>query len=139
MVRVAHRKREGVIREDRLDAIRQCAQDVLEKAGGGGTRLLGVNGDHRFPTEVIDGGKFKVIPGVSQGRQVFQVDVQELARSLFFVATGCGSRRPCQTIQTVPKKDALNRAMTEAQLIGDAARAQPPLTQLTNEIGRAHV
>lgn len=79
---VAHREGEGVIREDRLDPIRQGVQDVLEKAGGGDTGLVGVNSDHRFTTEVIDGGKFEIIPGISQGWQVFQVEVQELTGSM---------------------------------------------------------
>ena len=64
--RVPHRKGEGVIREDRLDAVGQGTEDMLEKAGGGDTRLVSVNGDHGFTTEVIDGGKFEIIPGISQ-------------------------------------------------------------------------
>ena len=80
---VTHRKGEGVVREDGFDAVRQGPEDVLEKTGGRNRRLVRVNGDDRFATEVIDRGKFEVIPGISQGREVLQVDVQEFAGACF--------------------------------------------------------
>ena len=83
MMRVAHGERERVVRQDRFDAIRQRGDDVLEEGGRRGAGLVRLNRDDGLAAEVIDGRKFEVMPGISQRRQVFEVDVEQLARSLF--------------------------------------------------------
>lgn len=70
--RMTHRERKGVVGQHGLDGIRQGRRDVLQKAGRGHTRGLGPDRDNRFSAEIIDGGKFEVISGVSQRRQILK-------------------------------------------------------------------
>ena len=84
MERVAHREGKRVVGQHGLDRIRQGRGDVLQKARGGGAGLLGRDPDHGFATEVIDGRKFEVISGISERRQILQVDVEQFARAAVF-------------------------------------------------------
>ena len=86
--RMAHREGERVVGEHRLDRIRKRRHDLFEKRRGRDTRGLGADRDDRFAAKVIDGGKFEVISGISERRQIFEINVDELARSLFFVRRG---------------------------------------------------
>ena len=130
--RVAHRKSEGVIGQHGLNGIGQGGEDVLEKRRGGRARLIGMDGNHGFTAEIVDGRKFEVVPGISQGRQVFEIQMQELAGPLLFVATRRRPRRSRELTHTVVRQHALHRAVSDVELNGDAVRAQSSLSQLEN-------
>src|SRR5918993_858781 len=83
--RMSHREDEGVVGEHCLDRIWQCGDDMFEKRGGREARRIGADRDDGFAAKVIDGRKFEVITGISERRQIFEIDMDEFARSMFFV------------------------------------------------------
>src|SRR5688572_32387980 len=99
VVRVPHCEGQGVIREDCVDAVRQGGQDVLQEGRGGSAGLVGLNRDDRFAAEIIDSREFEVIPSISERRQVFEVEMQQLTRPLFLVAFRLGARRTRQLVE----------------------------------------
>ena len=96
--RMAHRKGEGVIGQNGLDAVRECGDHVFEKGGRRGASLVRPDRHDGFSAEIVDGRELKVMPGVPQRRQVFEVEVEQLARPLFFIAT---RGRPCRSRQLI--------------------------------------
>jgi hypothetical protein len=128
--RMAHRKNECVIGQHRFDAVRKGRDDVFQEGGRGRARLVGVNRDDGLPAKVIDGRKLEVMPRVTERRQVFQIEMEQLAGSLLFVSARLGPRGPWQLIRTVALEDALNRTVPNAQDVRDpdgtqALPAQP--------------
>ena len=88
--RMAHRKGKRIVGQHRFDRIGQRRGNVLEKGRRGQARGVSLNRHNGLATEIIDGGKFEVIAGISERRQILQVDVNQLAGPLFFVATWLG-------------------------------------------------
>jgi hypothetical protein len=121
--RVALREREGVVGQHGFNRVRQRRRDAFEERRGGDTGLIRGDPDHGFTTEVIDGGKFKVITGISERRQIFEVDMKQFAGTLFFVPPGFRPRGSGQLIDAVRLQQALHGAISEAQLPRDPYRA----------------
>ena len=88
-----------------------------------------MNRDNGFAGEIVDCGKFEVMPGIAQGRQVFEVEMQQLARSLFFVSPRLRAGRPRQLTHPLPDQPALDGAVSDAQFSGDAPGAESPRPQ----------
>jgi hypothetical protein len=98
VLRMPHGEGKRVVGQDRFDRIRQSGRDLLQERRGGGTGRFGRDPDDGFPAEVVDRRELEVMRGVPQGRQVFEVDVNQLARPLFFVPPRLRPRRPRQLI-----------------------------------------
>ena len=125
IARVAHREGERVIGEDGFDGIRERSRDLLEERGRRRTGLLGPNRDHGLAAEVVDGGEHEVMPRIAQRRQLLQVEMEQLAGPMLFVAPRRGPRRSRQLIDAASRLDALHRAPAEAHGVRDAGRTQP--------------
>src|SRR5436190_10508704 len=113
--RMAHREGKRVVGEHRFDRIRKSRHDLFEKRRGRETRGIRADRDDGFAAKVIDGGKFEVISGISERRQIFEIDMDELARSLFFVPARRRAWRPRQLALTMPLQHPLHGAMADVQ------------------------
>jgi hypothetical protein len=94
MVRIAHREGKGVVRQHRVNPVGPGRQNAFEERRRGRARLVQADPDDGLAAEIIDGGKFEVIPGISQRRQKLDIDVYELAGALLFVPLRSRLRRP---------------------------------------------
>jgi len=67
--------------------------------------------------------------GITQGRQVFEIDVDELTRPLFFEALGLHPRRSRQLIDPLRFQYALDGALPEPQCVANPGRTLSPSAQ----------
>ena len=132
MMRVAHGEREGVVREYRFDGVRQRLDDVLEEVGGRSAGLVGLNPDDGLAAEVVNGRELEVMPGVAKRRQVFPIDVEQLAWSTLFVPPTMGSRGTGELIEPVLHEHALDRAVTEVEQMRNPYRTIPTRAKREN-------
>src|SRR5439155_368048 len=129
MVSMLHGEHPGVVGHDGLDPVGQAVQDLFEKLGGGTAGLLGRDPSHRLAAEVIDGGEFKVVAGVAQGRQELNIEVEQFSWPLFFVTPRTRTHWMRQAILSEASENALHAAVSETELGSNASRPPAPLTQ----------
>ena len=94
-----------------------------------------MNRHDRLTAKVVDGRKFEVIPGISQRRQELQVEVEQLARPLFFVAAGFRPRGAHQPIRAGALEDAL-RPRVEG-IVDRMPEPRQPLARVVDLAGQA--
>ncbi|OLB23909.1 MAG: hypothetical protein AUH15_02265 [Acidobacteriales bacterium 13_2_20CM_55_8] len=119
--------------------VRQAVQDLFEKLGGGTAGLLGRDPSHRLAAEVIDGGEFKVVAGVAQGRQELNIEVEQFSWPLFFVTPRTRTDWMRQAILSEASKNALHAAVSETELGSNASRPPAPLTQTQDLLFETYV
>jgi len=110
----------------------QRVDDVLEEGGGRGAGLVDLNPDDGLAAEVVDGRELEVMPGVTECRQVFQIDVDQLARATLFVPPTMRSRGTGELTKPVLLEHALDRAVTDVEQMCNPHRTIPTRAQREN-------
>ncbi len=123
--RVAHRKGERVIREDGVDPVWQRADDMLKKIGCGGVCWSGRFRCGRPPHELKSStaANSKSWRALRSAEQIFEIEMNELARMCFFVSFPVRPRGTRQPIQAVSLQDALDGAVPHVQDVCNPRRS----------------
>src|SRR5215475_4977628 len=131
-----HSERQGVIRQHGFDTVGQPVDDLLEERRGSGAGLLRRYRHDGLPAEIVHGRKFVVIPGVSEGRQEFDIEVQQLAGPALLVAFRRTPAGPRQVGLPVPGQDAMHALRADTDQHRDARRPEPTRAQAQNPTHR---
>jgi len=122
---VPHRKREGIVRQHRLDTVWECGHDGLQERRGGGATLVRRHGHHGLAAEIVDRGKFIVVPGISQRRQEFDIQMQQLAGPTLLIPFRRPAAGPREPRFAVSQQHTMDRLRTDRDERRDPRRSEP--------------
>jgi len=103
-----HGEGPGVVGHHGFDWVGQLVENPLEKDGSRRAVLLGGDPSDGFARVVVDSCKFEVVAGISESRQVLNIQVEQFSRSRFFVAADHPTSLGAEMVPTMPDQNSMD-------------------------------
>lgn len=103
-----HGEGPGVVGHHGFDWVGQLVENPLEKDRSRCAALLGGDPGDGFAGVVVNGCKFEVVAGISESRQVLDIQVEQLSRSRFLVAADQPTPLGAEMVQTMSDQNSMD-------------------------------